>query len=150
MKTLIFVIISAVFSAAATASVYRWVDADGQVHYSQFKPAGVNATEQNKPNTNQGPNPEEAKKRLEELRAKLQENINDREKAKKEQAEAKEDKERRKENCEKAKEQLRGYENNGRVYKTLENGERYWYTEKEREGLINSAKEQVKKYCEGL
>jgi Skp family chaperone for outer membrane proteins len=150
MKTLIFVILSAVLSTAASASVYRWVDADGQVHYSQFKPAGVTATEQNKPNTNQGPNPEEAKKRLEELRAKLQENINDREKAKKEQAEAKEDKERRKENCEKAKELVRNYEDNGRVYKTLENGERYWYTETERADLIKSSKDQVKKYCEGL
>lgn len=150
MKTLIFVILSAVLSAAASASVYRWVDADGQVHYSQFKPAGVTATEQNKPNTNQGPNPEEAKKRLEELRAKLQENINDREKAKKEQAEAKEDKERRQENCDKAKELVRNYEDNGRVYKTLENGERYWYTETERADLIKTSKDQVKKYCEGL
>lgn len=149
MKTLLFVFCSMLISLAATASVYRWVDAEGQVHYSQFKPAGVDSTEQGKPNTNQGPNPEEAKKRLEELRAKLQTSINEREKSKKEQEEAKEEIERNKENCTKAKEQQRNYENNSRVYKILENGEHYWYSEEERAELIKKAKEDTAKYCKG-
>lgn len=149
MKTVIFAFLSTLISVSASASVYRWVDDQGQVHYSQFKPAGVESTEQGKPNTNQGPNPEEAKKRLEELRSKLQESINDREKSKKEQVEAKEEIERNKENCAKAKEQQRNYENNGRMYKILENGEHYWYSEEERAEMIKKAKEDTAKYCKG-
>ena len=50
-------------------------------------------------------------------------------------------------NCKNAQQHLREMKNHGRIYKTLENGERHWYDEKGREGLIKKAQANVKKFC---
>ena len=55
--------------------------------------------------------------------------------------------ERKAQNCELAKQQLRDLEANGRVYKTLENGEREWYDVEGRAKLIKDAKSQVSELC---
>lgn len=126
--------------------VYKWVDESGQVHFSQFPPEEREAENVNI-NAPTSSNSKQAVENLQKLRQQLTEQVVDRTTQSEEEKQAAADKERMAENCQKAKQRLLDLQNNGRIYKTLENGEREWYDEKGREGLIANAKKDVDKYC---
>lgn len=126
---------------------YKSVDENGNITFSQFPPSDEQESQSITVKTQKSSSAAQSQKKLDSARQKLLESSVDRNTETAEKKEAKEEAERMAENCGKAKQQLRDIQNNGRIYKTLENGERHWYDEKERESLINKAKEQVKKYC---
>ncbi|NVK38530.1 MAG: DUF4124 domain-containing protein [Gammaproteobacteria bacterium] len=126
--------------------MYKWVDESGQVHFSQFPPEEREAENVNI-NAPTSSNSKQAVENLQKLRQQLTEQVVDRTTQSEEEKQAAADKERMAENCQKAKQRLLDLQNNGRIYKTLENGEREWYDEKGREGLIANAKKDVDKYC---
>ncbi len=134
---------------ASAAKVFQWTDDNGQIHYSQFPPSDAakkaEAVNVKAPKAN---NPEAAAENLNKLREGLKQNIDGREKKSEEQIVAEKNKKIRADNCVLAKDQLRELQSSGRIYKTLENGERHWYDEKEREGLVQQAKDQMKEYCD--
>jgi hypothetical protein len=127
---------------------YKSVDENGNITYSQFPPSDKQDSESITVKTQKSSSAAQSKQKLESARQKLLESSVDRNTETAEKKEAKEEAERMAENCGKAKQRLRDIQNNGRIYKTLEDGERHWYSEKEREGMISKAKEQVKKYCQ--
>ena len=126
---------------------YKSVDENGNITFSQFPPSDNQDSQSITVKTQKSSSAAQSQKKLDSARQKLLESSVDRNTETADKKEAKEEAERMAENCGKAKQQLRDIENNGRIYKTLEDGERHWYSEKERDGLINNAKEQVKKYC---
>lgn len=126
--------------------VYKWVDESGQVHFSQFPPE-QRASENIKVNAPKSSNSKQAVEDLQKMRQQLTEQVVDRTTQSEEEKQAAAETERMAENCKKAKQRLLDLQNNGRIYKTLENGEREWYDDKGREGLIASAKKDVDKYC---
>ena len=134
-------------SSVFSAQVYKWVDENGQTQFSQFPPPGDQQTADKVDVKTQPASNPEAAKRLKDMRQNLLESSVERNTQSEQDKEDAKEAERMAENCERAKQHLRDIENNGRIYKTQEDGERYWYSEQEREGLISKAKEQVDKYC---
>ena len=147
MRISLFLLIIISFNLHASG-VYKWVDENGQTQFSQFPPESAPEAKQIEIDNPQSGNSAAAQERLKQTRQKLLESSVDRNTETAEKKEAKEEAERMAENCGKAKQRLRDIQNNGRIYKTLEDGERHWYSEKEREGMISKAKDQVKKYCQ--
>ena len=142
--TLLFTLVFASFMHAA--QVYKWTDESGQTHFSQFPPDSA-PSEDVEINTPTSANSKQANEKLQKLRQELQEKVVDRTTESAEEKLAAEDAKRMAENCDKAKQRLLDLQNNGRIYKTLKNGEREWYDEKGREDLIAGAQKDVTKYC---
>lgn len=142
--TLLFLMLLPCLTSAD--KLYKWVDENGRTQYSQFPPEQEQQAQtlnlEHRKSNNQA-----SKDKLAEMRQKLLESSVDRNT---ESEEEKDEAERAKimaENCKGAQQNLRNIQNHGRVYKTLENGERHWYDEKGRDGLIKKAQANVKKYC---
>ncbi|MFY0700791.1 MAG: DUF4124 domain-containing protein [Bermanella sp.] len=133
-------------SALHANQVYKWTDDKGQTHFSQFPPE-QSQSQNIVVNTPAPSNSKAAGEKLEKMRQQLQEQSVDRNTESEEEKEAAKEAERMAENCKRAKQRLTDLKNNGRIYKTLENGEREWYDEKGRENLIKDATKDVTKYC---
>jgi len=133
-------------STIQAGQVYKWTDANGQTHFSQFPPEQAQS-ENIVVNTPPPSNSKKADEALQKMRQQLQEQAVDRTTESEEEKEAAAEAERMAENCKKAKQRLTDLKNNGRIFKTLENGEREWYDEKGRENLIKDATKDVTKYC---
>jgi hypothetical protein len=129
------------------AQVYKWVDENGQTQFSQFPPAEANQAKKIKVESAQSASPSKLNTKLKDVRQKLLEDSVARNTQSEQDKEDEKDAERKAKNCELAKQQLRDLEANGRVYKTLENGEREWYDVKGRDKLISDAKKQVSEHC---
>ena len=142
--TLLFLMLLPCLTSAD--QLYKWVDENGQTQYSQFPPE----QEQQAQTLNiehRKSNNQVSKDKLVKMRQKLLESSVDRNTVSAEEKEEAEQAEVMARNCNNAQQNLRNLQNSGRTYKTLENGEREWYDEKGREGLIKKAKANVKKYC---
>lgn len=131
---------------AHSGQMYKWTDENGQTHFSQFPPKETQAKQINV-NAPKSANSAAANERLQKMRQTLSEQAVDRVTESEEEKQAADEAKRMAENCKLAKQQLLDLQNNGRIYRTLENGEREWYDEKGREGLISKAKKQVQKFC---
>jgi len=133
-------------SLANSGQVYKWTDENGQTHFSQFPPSNEDAAQINV-NAPVSKNATSANEKLQKMRQKLNEQAVDRVTESEDEKQAAKDAEIKAENCKLAQQQLREYQNNGRIFRTLENGEREWYDEKGRANLIAKAQKQVDKYC---
>ncbi len=146
---MIFALTASLTSQAG--KVYKWVDENGNVQFSQFPPntdkEGEQKAEQINVKTQKSMNAGQSKQKLETMRQKLLESSVDRNTENEQDKLDKEKAELMAKNCDKAKQRLRDLENNGRIYKTLENGERHWFDAKERMQSIKAARDQVKEFC---
>lgn len=127
--------------------VYKWVDESGNVQFSQFPPPGQKQSESLNIKVQKSSNAATEKQKLNDLRQKLSESSVDRNTESEDEKVEKEQQIVKAENCSKAKQKLLDYQNNGRIFKTLPNGEREWYDEKGRDNLIKQAEQEVSKYC---
>ena len=127
------------------AAVHRWVDDNGNVHYSDQPPAKQASEKiEIKPHT---PDPA-TQERLLRHKQTVESSQEAREEQKEQQqAEAKEA-EQQKERCKQARAQLNLAETTGRIYETDENGERKYMDDKQREAYLEQAREAVKKFCQ--
>lgn len=143
----ITLLLTLLFTVSSYAQdIYQWTDESGQFHYSQFPPE-QRAAAKMQVNVPTSKNTSAASEKLKKLRQSLEEQAVDRVTASEEDKVAKENKKRMAENCQLAQQKLREFQNNGRIFRTLENGEREWYDQKGRENLIANAKKDVDKYC---
>ncbi len=146
--TLFFVMTLAITPLISQAGkVYKWVDENGNSQFSQFPPEDQQQSEQVNIKTQKSISSSQSKEKLESMRQKLLESSVDRNTEDEEEKQDKENEKIRAQNCDKAKQHLRDLESNGRIYKTLENGERYWFDVKERAEKIKGAQKQVKEFC---
>ena len=142
-----FIITGNTISTNANAELYKWVDEDGNTHYSQSPPntdASIEVTTIKPP-----PKIDASKsiKEQEERRKKLDDLVKNR----KEKAEA-ESKEKEKltlkeDNCKKARAKLGNNQNTGRIRAVDEEGNIVRATEEERQRRIKDAQEKVDKWC---
>ena len=127
------------------ATMYKWVDEEGNTHYSEKPPVGDVEVQTVKPPPKV--DTESANKALEGKQNKLKEIDNDRAK----QAEAVAAENERmgidKKNCETARKNLASVNANPRVYGTDADGTRYKLGEDARQAKIAAANEAVAKYC---
>jgi len=131
----------------AHAAIYKWVDEDGNVVYSQQKPPGYTKVE-----VLEEPSPpvsdEEAKEQLESLREKAEAAGEERDLKEKVAEEIAEREERIKKNCEIARQNLALLETPARVTLQDAEGNPYFLEEEERQAKIEEARDQVARYCE--
>ena len=137
-------ILTLLISGHALAAMYKWVDADGNVQYTQTPPpAGIEAE------TIKPPPKVDTEQALKELEAeeaeaaKLRQNRLD--EAKKE-TEANQELALQKKNCEMARERLASYER-PMVKFVQEDGTRVRATEEERQEEIANSQAMIKEWC---
>lgn len=152
---------------ALSAKVYKWVDKDGQIHFSQTPPTADSneysvqfAKEKSPPppvdnpaktDNATAPDPKAAATPAETIPQSPQEKLAAMEKARAEQA--KKDQEaaaltaEKQENCKKAQANLRNAEKGGRVYDVDEKGERRYWDDTIRAQKKAEATSVIEKYC---
>jgi hypothetical protein len=141
-------------SQAAYSGVYKWTDENGKVHFGDRPPV-----EQEKEQVVVPKGPvaktegaasaaENNASRQETTQRLLDQYAAERDEKKKASIRKQEEKARRKENCAVAQDNLRNYQEHGRIYKLLPNGERYYYSSEEREQALARARAEVKRWCD--
>ena len=145
-RLVIAALLSSVPLCASLAAMYKWVDENGNVVYSERKPTDKSVTEVKKQAGS--PSDEEARQKLEALKEKASEEQKDRN-FQAEYADQQLDRERRlKKNCEIARENIRILETASRVKDVDGDGNQYFIDDSAREARMARAREQVKQYCE--
>ncbi len=131
---------------ALAAKLYKWVDKDGNVTYSQERPPGVKADSLEI--RTGGPSDDEAKATLEKLTGEAEAVSKDRNLASTVTKELKERDERIKKNCEVARENKRILESAPRVQDTDAEGNPYFVDDATRAARIATAEDQIRQYCQ--
>ena len=127
------------------ATMYKWVDEEGNTHYSEKPPVGDVEVQTVKPPPKV--DTDSALKELEAKENKLKEIDNDRAKQAETAAAENERMEIDKKNCETARKNLASVNANPRVYGTDAGGNRYKLGEDARQAKITAANEAVAKHC---
>ncbi|PIE41408.1 MAG: glycosyltransferase [Gammaproteobacteria bacterium] len=129
------------------AKYYKWVDENGTTHYTAQPPASGEG-EVIKVKTGASSDKEAAMKRLEERRAKLQQQTMQQNSPAAEDAEtSKRNAEITRKNCEIYQKNLKTMQEHSRIRITDENGEPKVLPEEERQQKINEAEEYIQKNC---
>jgi hypothetical protein len=146
-----------VFAAGASAQMYRWVDKDGRVRYSdQPPPPGVKGTTlQRAPVAPSAPAADEAAPK--EARkgpltpaaqeADFRKRQMEAQKARDKDDQASRDALAKQDNCARARESLASLESGQRISRTGADGERYYIDDAQRAAEIEKARQSVSSWC---
>lgn len=130
----------------ANAEIYKWVDAQGQVHYDDKPPVDSQKKLMNineKSNAVRAISDDRAEKRKKLLEA-IEE---DRDKKKEKAAEAAKKKQKLTRQCHEAKDQLKNYKSAGYLYDLDKNGNRINFSEEQKKKVITSLEKQISEHC---
>lgn len=144
--TLALLLALAPFSAPQ-AKLYKWVDKDGNVTYSQQKPSDVKA-ETVKLRGVQNISSEQAKERLDSLTDKAETQRKDREFQATTTAESQQRDERMKKNCETARQNLRVLKAGVRIKSTDPKAGGGFLTEEQKAAQLAQAKKNIEDNCQ--
>ena len=134
-------------SPVSQAKMYKWVDADGNTHYTQTPPPdGITKEDLNLPASVNLDN-KEAIEAFEGQQNKKDELAEENKKTEKEENRSAEHTALKKENCRKAKAKLENVQNTGRIRAVDESGNIVRATEEERQRRITEAQANIKKWC---
>ena len=150
MNKALLLIVTLVFSTAAAAQQYKWVDKDGKVRYGDVPPPGANATRLKPPPPGAAPAPQAAQKEGAKPltpEAAFRKRQEDSQKASDKQAQADQEKSLNQENCSRARETLSALESGQRISRTDAKGERYYLEDAQIAQETARARESVKQYC---
>jgi hypothetical protein len=146
LTTLFGIVLLAAVPGLAAAAIYKWVDENGQVQYTETPPPGGVESSEIKP----PPEPADQKgtiEREERLEKALDERRESRDAAAKQAAEDAEYEKQKGERCEAAKRRLEQAERPLTNFVDADGTQRR-ATEEERQEQIKQSQEQVKKFCE--
>ncbi|MGH8560929.1 MAG: DUF4124 domain-containing protein, partial [Nevskiales bacterium] len=129
--------------AFASAELYKWVDADGQIHYSERAPSeGPYET------VRPAPPPADPAASVESPGTKTEEKDNWMEQEIEKRKVAAAEKEARDAHCRQAKARLAGLKQVGRIFTTDESGNRHYYSDQERDRQFAMAEQIVEQECD--
>jgi hypothetical protein len=136
-----------IISGALHAEIYKWVDENGQITYSDIPqaessaPAGIQKTESDSP-------PENATEGSDNYQKRVLDSLTQ-ERRQREQEKAEQDKKQseRKRQCEQAQKRLNEAENARYLYTEDEQGEKVIFSDEQRQVAIDQARAAVKQYC---
>ena len=133
-------------AGTAQAAIYKWVDANGDVHYSQNPPPPGVAGE-----TLQPPPPdvdtETATKQLNEQERQFEEFHKQREEQADKESQAAAELALQQKNCQMAKDRLASYEQRPNINFVQEDGSRVRATEEERQAEIKKSEDMIQEFC---
>ncbi|RME33910.1 MAG: DUF4124 domain-containing protein [Gammaproteobacteria bacterium] len=125
------------------AQVYRWVDDQGQIHFSQTPPETGQAEVVETP-----PAPPPATDRLEALKKKAEEPLKKAAELKKKRQEETQQAQELEAYCERQRKELEGLLSAQRIYVTDEQGNRVRAPEEVRQERIRKVREAIAEHCE--
>jgi uncharacterized protein DUF4124 len=134
-----------VFQSTVSAEMYKWIDEDGNTHYTQSPPPG-----DIQPDIIKAPPKVDSDSAIKSIKArekKADELADNRKKSAEEAVKAEEKAAKKKEHCERSKAQLVKYQR-PRISTMDEEGNVIRSTEEERQAGIKRIEEQIKKACE--
>lgn len=140
---------SLVICAVAQADVYRWLDANGVVHYTDTPPEGVESVlvPVESRATDKQAIASQRKATIGREQAQMLINQEANAEATEEQTVAAEQEAAREKACTDAQARLFSYEHSRRLYRELPNGEREYYTDEEITQAREDANMAVEKFC---
>ena len=142
----VFVLLALALPAVALAAMYKWVDENGDVYYSDKKPPEVESAEEIR-KQNYGVSDDQAASQLESLTDKANAQQEDRETKASINAEQASYDEAIKQNCNIARKNLTLLTSTARVVLKDEDGNDYFLPEADKENKILDAQAQVDRYC---
>jgi len=138
------VILFALSHTVWSAEIYKWVDADGNVHFSD-QPGDSKSQRVDVPKFKTDPVLEQRQQEREDLKEKQKAESDitavDAEAAQKEE-------EQRKKNCVTARERVEQIQTVRRLFRIDESGERHDLSDEERAAALKKARDDVEKWCE--
>lgn len=149
MRALFTIVALALFSLTAQAGLNKWVDAQGNVHYSDAPPQNVKT--QSVPNiagTGQAAAPATySSKSYVEREAELKKSNQEKTEANEKKAQQEAQAEEKKRNCAAAQQNLRVLEEGTRIVTYDTNGEKIYLDDNAREQRVNDARKAVSNHC---
>lgn len=149
MRAIFIIAAAALFSLNAQAGLNKWVDAQGNVHYSDTPPQNVKT--QSVPNvagTGQAAAPATySSKSYVEREAELKKSKQEKAEANEKKAQQEAQTEEKKRNCTGAQQNLRMLEEGTRIVTYDANGEKTYLDDAAREQRLNEARKAVSNYC---
>ena len=131
----------------AQAAIYKWVDKDGNVQYTQTPPPeGMTAETLQPPMVDV--NSDTAIKQLNEQQHQLKDLDKQRQEQSEQEAKVAEAQALRQKNCQTAKDRLASYEKPRGIRLEREDGTRERISEEERQEQIKISEDMIKEYCE--
>lgn len=143
----LFGLLITALSGGASAAMYKWVDEQGNVHYSQQRPPNLEY-EKVAPPPPPSSSAAEERKRLESMLENRAESREQAAEADKEAAARQAEQARYQKNCEAAQKNLELYQNLGHKKIVGEDGVAYYPSEEELAEKISTARENIQKYCQ--
>lgn len=138
----LLLVVAVALAGTVSAGVYKWTDAQGNVHYGDRRPDGA-AEEMVVPEA--APVPVQTDR--EQTRQRMLDNYReDREKKKQSAQEQKRQRQEQEAHCKEARAQLRTYQESS-LYDLLPNGERRYLSQGERAKAIADLEQDVKRHC---
>lgn len=135
-------------STPLLAQIYKWTDAQNEVHYSENPPADVNASPVST-HTQPSSSAEQERKRFDKIEAQFSktkaQELKDKEKAQQDAATAK----LKQANCEQARAQLATMQSKARLKMTDTKGNTTMLTQEQRDAEIAKTQEIIKQNCGG-
>ena len=138
----------AVAGGAAASEIYKWTDAEGNVHYED-RPSGAD-TEERLSMTYNPTNNSAVQKRVErriEAQTAQDEAKSVAAAAQQEAADSAADDAARQENCDRSRARLESYLQSRRMYSTDAEGQRVYLDEAQRQEARQKAEEQITEFC---
>jgi hypothetical protein len=149
MKTPYSVLAALLLCSAITATsgeVYRWVDDQGRVQYSDQPPAGAKI-QKITPKPSSGAQPKSGPKSYQEQDQEFRKRRVEEAESAKKQADTEREAKAKQKNCAESKAQLASLQSGGRITRTNDKGEREFLDEKAIEGAIAEARKAVGDWC---
>jgi len=140
----LLVVTTLLATGAAQAEVYRWVDENGEVHFSDRPRSGANTVRVPKAPASAPSDAGRAERQRRLLEAWQAERLRKQEAKSRAEEQARE----RRRNCAIARDNLRQYRNAGGVYRLNEQGERVFMDDAERGRLIAQWEGEVARWCD--
>lgn len=149
MKIIVTVAALAFFSLSAQAGLNKWVDAQGNVHYSDAPPQNVKTqTVPNIAGTGQAAAPATySSKSYVEREAELKKSKQEKSEASEKKAQQEAQAEEKKRNCASAQQNMRVLEEGTRIVTYDANGEKTYLDDSAREQRMNDARKAVSSNC---
>lgn len=129
----------------AQGEVYRWVDEQGQVHYGDVPQDSQAYQLRTLPQTQAPPTETQ---RMEKTRRLLRAYEAERQQQREAQRKQQEQQAKRKRDCIRARDGLRAYKESGNIYRLDEAGQRVYFSEPERQALLQRYRKAVSDHCD--
>ena len=148
MKKLALILLGLSLSIGASAAVWMWTDADGEVHYSDYpEVADAVLIDIESKRTDRAEVAERREQNIARERERQEDTRLRRADEAEEKAQQKIDRELAKEKCAKAKERYNTYYNAPRLYKPTEDGGREYLSSEETDALRAKELTAISKWC---